>query len=198
MLEAELDRDALGERRIEAQVLLDLGQSEEDQREQLALGDLEVEQPAELLHQLAGGEHLRLVDEDHGLLARLVNLDEALVELAEQRELVLARGLDAELQGDALEQPGSGDAAVDDDEQRGLVLGLGKRVEQPSRERRLPRADVSDEDAEALHLAAQVRQPHQRLRVLRRVEVEAGDGSVGKGLLGQLVVVEIVHESALR
>ena len=60
---------------IEAEVVLDLGQAEEDQREQLALGDLEVEQPAELLHDLARGEHLGLVDQDHGLLALLEDAD---------------------------------------------------------------------------------------------------------------------------
>jgi len=54
-------------------------------------------------------------------------------------------------------------------------------------------ADVADQDAEALHPGAEVRQPHQRLRVLGRVEVEARDRRVGKRLLRQLVVVEVVH-----
>src|SRR6266436_6482448 len=171
---------ALRQRRIELQVLLDLRQPEEDQVEQLPFRDFQVEQPAELLHQLPGGEHLRLVDQDHRLLAGFVDADQPLVELAEQGELVLAGRVDAQLQGDALEQPGSGHAAVDDHQQRGLVLVLRKRIEQP---------------AEPLHLRAEVREPHQGLRVLRRVEVEARDRRVRERLLGQLVVVEIVHQT---
>src|SRR5882762_3652162 len=101
----------------------------------------------------------------------------------------------AQLQGDALEQPGSGHAAVDDHQQGGLVLVLRERIEQPARQRGLPRADVADEDAEPLHLRAEVREPHQGLRVLRRIEVEARDRRVRERLLGQLVVVEIVHQT---
>src|SRR5216684_1049776 len=51
------------------------------------------------------------------------------------------------------------------------------------------------QDAQALHRRVQVRQPHQRLRMLGRVEVEARDRRVGERLLGQLVVVEIVHQT---
>src|SRR5205085_7749960 len=93
------------------------------------------------------------------------------------------------------EQPLGGDAAVDDDQQRRVVFVLRKRIEQPARERRLSRADVAHQDAEPLHLRAEVRQPDQRLRVLGRVEVETRDGRVREGLLGQLVVVEIVHQT---
>src|SRR3954470_8020274 len=50
MLEPELHRDPLCEGEIEAEVLLDLRQTEEDDREQLALGHFEVEEAAELLH----------------------------------------------------------------------------------------------------------------------------------------------------
>src|SRR6266850_1999467 len=186
---------ALCQRRIELQVLLDLRQPEEDQVEQLPFRDFQVEQPAELLHQLPGGEHLRLVDQDHRLLAGFVDADQPLVELAEQGELVLAGRVDAQLEGDALEQPGSGHAAVDDHQQGGFVLVLRERIEQPACQRGLPRADVADEDAEPLHLRAEVREPHQGLRVLRRVEVEARDRRVRERLLGQLVVVEIVHQT---
>src|SRR5207245_2494122 len=76
-----------------------------------------------------------------------------------------------------------------------FVLVLRERVEQPARERRLPRSDVSDQDPEALHLRAQMREPHQRLGVLWRIEVEARDRRVRERLLGQLVVVEIVHQT---
>ena len=195
MLEPVLHRYTLRQRRIELQVLLNVRQAEEDQVEELALGHFEVQEPPELLHDLPGGEHLRLVDQDHGLLPGLVNAHEALVQLSEQGQLRLAGRLHAELKGHALEQPGGGHAAVDDHQQRGFVLVLRERVEQPARERRLPRSDVSDQDPEALHLRAQMREPHQRLGVLWRVEVEARDRRVGEGLLGQLVVVEIVHQT---
>ena len=44
-----------------AEVPLDVRQPEEDEGDELPLRDLEVEQAAELLHQLAGLEHLGLV-----------------------------------------------------------------------------------------------------------------------------------------
>ena len=188
-----LDGHPLRQRRVEPEVLLDLRQPEEHQADQLALRHFQVEQAAELFHQLARGQHLRFVDEDHGLLAGFVNAHQPLVELAEQRQLVLAGRIDTQLQRDALEQPRRGHAAVDDDEERRLVLGLGQRVEQPARQRSLARADVANEDAKPLHLRAEVRQPHQRLRVLRRVEVEARDRRVRERLLRQLVVIEVIH-----
>src|SRR5262249_3149552 len=83
----------------------------------------------------------------------------------------------------------------DDHQQRRLVLVLRERIEQPARQRRLARADVTDQDAEALHLRAEMGEPDQGLRVLGRIEVETRDRRVGEGLLGQLVVVGIVHQT---
>src|SRR5207244_6770027 len=59
----------------------------------------------------------------------------------------------------------------------------------------LARAAVAHQDAQVLHLRADVGQPDQRLRVLGRVEVEARNRRVGERLLGQLVVIEIIHQT---
>ena len=195
-LEPVLERHPLRQRRIEAEVLLDLGQAEEDEGEELALRDLEVEQAAELLHQLPRGQHLRLVDEHHRLLPLLVDPHQPLVELREERQLLLGRRLDAELQGDAAEQPAGGDAGVDDDQQRRLVLLLREAVEHAPRQRGLAGADVAHQHRQPLHVGDGVGEPHQRLRVLRRAEVEARDRRVGEGLLVELVEVEVVHAGA--
>src|SRR4051812_73893 len=59
MLEPELHRDALRQRRIEAQVLLDVRPTREDKREEAGPGDLQGEEGAGRLPQLSCGQHTR-------------------------------------------------------------------------------------------------------------------------------------------
>ena len=92
--QADAHRHALLQRWVELEILLDLGQAKEHEGQQLPLRHLEIQQPAELLHQLARLQHLRFVDQHDSFAALFVDLQQTLVELRQKSQLLL-RGLGA-------------------------------------------------------------------------------------------------------
>ena len=146
--QAEAQRHPLLERLVEGEGLVEALQPEKDEGHELVRGQLQVEQPAELLHELARLQHLGLVDEHHRLAPLLLDREEAVVDRRERLDLVLGDRLDAELRGDLAQQPLRRDGGVHHHEEGGLELALVQLVEEAAGERRLSGADVADEDRE--------------------------------------------------
>jgi hypothetical protein len=70
----------------------------------------QVEQTAELFHQFTRLQHLRFINQHNGPPAGFLNLQQAIVKLAQKRQSI-GRGLgNTELHGDASQYPGGRDA----------------------------------------------------------------------------------------
>ena len=80
-----------------ARIASRLGRPEEDEGDELAAGNLQVEEPPQLLHQLTLLEHVRLIDQYHRLPTRFVQLHQPLVDLGQEGDLFLRRLPDADL-----------------------------------------------------------------------------------------------------
>ena len=92
------DRDALLELRQLAQPLRPLRLADQDQRQQVAVVQLEVEQQTQLFERARILDRLRLVDDHHRVPAAPVAAEQRGIELVENLELGLGNGVDAELE----------------------------------------------------------------------------------------------------
>ena len=156
----------LGERGIEDE-RPQLGLAHEHEAEKLLRARLQVRQEAQLL-QHVDRDRLRLVEDDDGEPTGGPLAEEMLVERIHDVDLTVARGRDAEVARDALEQLLRGQGRVED-VRRG-DLGT-EAVEEGAQERRLPGADVARDADEPAGLHQTRLQMGERLGVLRR-EVE--------------------------
>ena len=196
--EPALDRHPLHQRGIQRQDRVEARQPEEDEGDELAAGNLQIEEPPQLLHQLPLLEHVRLVDQYHRLPTRFVQLHQPLVDLGQDGDLFLRRLPDADLGRDPPEQPLGGDGRMDDDQQRRLVLLIVQPIQHAPRQGRLPGAHVPDDDRQPLHGVDGVHESGQHFGVLVDLEEEAGVRRVGEGLLPKLVELFVTHRCLTR
>ncbi len=143
-----------------------LGLADQDDLQQLALVGLEVGQQAQLLQHL-GRQHLRLVDDQHVVLADRVRLEQELVQrvevvldgrLAAQR----LRCRNAELLADRLQQLDHRELGVEDVRDVGAARDL---LEEAAAHGGLAGADLAAEQHEAAAAVHAVQQVRERLAV---------------------------------
>src|SRR3989338_775187 len=175
--------DALAQllERWQRQLLAQLRLSDKDDLDQLIFIRLEVREHADLLQQ-AQAEILRLVDDEHDVVAGGSLLHEELVQLAEERQPVVAHRVEAEVLDDRVEQLEFGEIGMQNER------GFGERfqlAQERLAEGRLAGADLAGDFDEPFALPDAIDHVGERFAVLPGEIEKVGVCRIGKRFFPQ-------------
>jgi hypothetical protein len=141
-------------------------------------------------------EHLPFVDDDHALLAPLVERHQPIAQGAERAHLAAERPLDPDLPGDLLQDLDGGQGGVIEEGDADAALELlAQIVAEPAKDRGLPVARIlADEEGSALARHDGVLEAQQALAVLPAQEQVLGARRQRKRLLREAPVLQVVED----
>ncbi len=188
--EVKLSPDPLGQGPVGAvpQPFAQLGLAHQDDRDQVAVVELEVSEEPDLLEGGLAGDEVGFVQDEEGGPALPLQGQEALVDLLQEIAGIEAGGGHPQLPRHRAQELAGGEAGV---QHHPHLVALPHPVHQGPREQGLARAHFAREQGQ-LHLFHRVEELLQRLLVDLVEEEVAGVGGLAEGLLAQ-PVVGLVH-----